>query len=108
MATEQYIIPREGERDLRFTGEHLGKSTSWTHSGSNNNRWAEIVLYKTKGGKYVSVETYVTLWEGESDSSVVYILDKLEAVLDHFEEPWEDYVKEFLKNLNILGYEDIE
>ena len=50
---ESYVVRRDGEKDLRFTGELLADASSHEHSGSNSNRWTEMTVYKTESGKYV-------------------------------------------------------
>jgi hypothetical protein len=41
---------RDGNRVLRFDGEHLSGSSSRTH---NQDRWVEFNIYRTKSGNYV-------------------------------------------------------
>lgn len=62
---KEIVLERDGERDLRFVGREIGSGTTYEHSGPSNNRWTEIRIYATKGGKYVTEIVGMTLWQGE-------------------------------------------
>ena len=65
--TETTQIERTGQPPLRFKPSNEWLSSNRTVSGGNSNRWTTVVIYKTKGGKYVARISSYTIWEGESD-----------------------------------------
>lgn len=78
---DEYTITRDGQRDLKFTGEKLAEVNNKWVAGRENNRWHELTLYRTAGGKYVLQEVYRTMWQGELDSNSATICDTAEEVL---------------------------
>lgn len=50
---EQFIVRRDGEKDLKFKGEVLGGVSNQWIAGQDQSRWKEITIYKTESGKYV-------------------------------------------------------
>lgn len=65
---EKHKIGRDGLPPIVFTGEHIGGGSSHSHQGPNQNRWTEVNIYRTKGGRYVWSLAHRTIWQGESDS----------------------------------------
>jgi len=63
---KEYTLTRTGDRPLSFTGELLAVADGRIHSGQEQNRWHEIRVYKTAGGKYVLEIEYCTCWQGEN------------------------------------------
>jgi hypothetical protein len=66
---QDYAIKRDGLRDLTFRGELLAEGSSHSHQGDRQNRWNEIHVYRTKGGKLVLHREYFTCWQGEHGAS---------------------------------------
>lgn len=62
---EQIVITRTGERPLRFTGILISEGTNKT---PESNRWANVRIYRTKGGKVVVWVERRTQWQGERDN----------------------------------------
>ena len=63
------IIYRDGLPPIAFTGEKIGYGSNEIQNGNRANRWTEVAIWKTKGGRYIAhVERY-TCWQGESGSS---------------------------------------
>lgn len=65
---KKHKIGRDGLPPIVFTGEHIGGGSSHSHQGPNQNRWTEVNIYRTKGGRYVWSLAHRTIWEGESNS----------------------------------------
>ena len=69
---EEIVIPRDNEKDLRFTGELVAEvqssanNASTRYSGSTG-RWTVLKLYKTKAGKFVCQSIGRTQWDKETD-----------------------------------------
>ncbi len=64
---EEFKLTRTGKPPLAFTGELLAESSSKQHQGPLQNRWHELAVYRTAGGKFVAAVTFRTVWQGESD-----------------------------------------
>jgi hypothetical protein len=77
-----YTVKRDGDRDLKFTGDIIADVSSHSYQGPNQNRWTEITVYRTKGGKYVVSSIGRTCWQGEHDRHDATLCDTPEAVLD--------------------------
>ena len=59
----QFIVKRDGDYDLKFTGELLGESSSW--SEHNDSRWTRLEVYVLTSGKFICSEIGETRWQGE-------------------------------------------
>jgi hypothetical protein len=70
-----YILERDGQRPLRFTGELIAKSNSHSHQGPNNTRWTEVRLFRTSGEpvQFVAEIKHLTNWQGESETVDVHV-----------------------------------
>ena len=58
-------ITRTGEPPLRFVGTEIGCGDTKIDQGNRANRWTEVTIYRTKGGKYIAHVGYRTCWQGE-------------------------------------------
>jgi hypothetical protein len=69
MATKQqtYILPRTGREPLSFTGRLLAQASGKTQLGQEQNRYHELDIYETAGGRFIVSIAYRTKWEGETD-----------------------------------------
>jgi hypothetical protein len=56
MGMQEFTIKRTGKPPLRFTGEWIGSGLNNGHE--NYEIVAPVSIYRTKGGKFVSVITY--------------------------------------------------
>lgn len=74
-----YTLNRDGDRNVRFTGEKLAAVTSKDY---NSNRWTEIDIYRTAKGKLVAHIVYRTQWQGENDRSSVVICDSEDTLVE--------------------------
>ncbi len=72
---KQFVVKRDGQKNLRFTGEEIVWVTGQKVSGPGQNRWCELTLYKTDKGQYVVYEVYKTAWQGESNRYTATICD---------------------------------
>jgi arylamine N-acetyltransferase len=72
---QTYTISRTGDVPLKFEGEHLTGVSTQQIGGKDRNRWYEMDLYRTRGGKYVLKIHYMTLWQGEQFTSHVILCD---------------------------------
>ncbi len=68
-----FTLPRTGDRPLQFDGEQIAEADSRQPQGPCNNRWYELALYRTDGGKYVIAIGYRTQWQGELPRDEVHI-----------------------------------
>lgn len=64
---EEYQISRDGDTPLTFRGEEIATANSHADEGGNRNRWHEVTVYRTEGGRYVVGIEYHTQWRGEQD-----------------------------------------
>lgn len=62
---QSFTLTRTGDRPLQFTGEIIAEAGGRLHAGQEQNRWHEIRVYRTVGGKYVLAVEYCTCWQGE-------------------------------------------
>jgi hypothetical protein len=75
-------IRRDNMKDLVFKGVELGSASSRTINGPGQNRYSNLSLYKTEGGKYVFHNEYITHWQGESDTSEAEVFDTAEDLIN--------------------------
>jgi hypothetical protein len=68
---ERFKLERTGDLPLSFEGERVAQSKGKWHSGKDQNRWHDLAIYRTKGGRYLLQITYQTQWQGESDHSQI-------------------------------------
>ncbi|MBT9156283.1 MAG: hypothetical protein DDT37_01268 [Firmicutes bacterium] len=97
----KYTITRDGQKDLRFTGEKLADADNKWVAGQEQNRWQAVALYKTASGEYVLMENYYTLWQGETDRCGATVCETAQEVLDALtteEGVLSDLDKELLQN----------
>ena len=66
---KQFNLPRDGRLPLRFTGTVLAESAGHFWRGREHNRYYNLTLYETKGGRFVVHWNYRTQWEGEDHHS---------------------------------------
>ena len=86
---EIFVVMRDGERDLRFTGERIAHvSSSWDlasydYSGSTGRR-AELTLYRTKSGRSVCELIEESQWDGEQTRYSGCVCDTQQEVFEFF------------------------
>ena len=87
--SEQFIVERDGQPDLRFTGEKIGSTSNSPDNGhpdfsGSTGRWTVLRLYRTDGGKYVCERIQRTQWQGEQDVAEAEVCDTLDGVFSFF------------------------
>lgn len=111
---ERYVIERTGQKNLAFTGFKLESVSTWESNGPHNNRWNDLTMYNTIGGKYILQDEYTTQWQGESNTSKVYIADNPKAAIEkameesEYPEVFPEVLKELAKKMNIDFTEEVE
>jgi hypothetical protein len=109
MTEKTYTLKRDGEPDLRIAGELLGDASSHSHQGPKQNRWEEVTLYRTKGGKYAAAVTRRSQWQGENDTHTAVIASGARELLEALEgEDVVDLAKEALSEAGVEAAEDLE
>jgi len=77
----EHTLPRSGQAPLTFTGQQLAESDGERQSGKEHNRWHELAVWRTTGGKYVVQIAYRTKWQGELDHDAAVIVDQAKDVI---------------------------
>ena len=75
-------LERTGNRPLEFDGSEIATIRTRYAGGRDHNRWYEVTLYETNGGKYVIAITYGTIWEGESENYMAQVFDTIKDVTE--------------------------
>lgn len=79
-AAPSHRLKRSGQAPLAFQGELLAEADGQMVSGKDQNRWHEVSVYRTEGGKYVAAVAYRTRWQGELDRDFAEVVGQAEAV----------------------------
>lgn len=79
---EKYKLDRAGEPPLVFTGQIIAESKGKWAAGKEQNRWHDLCLYRTQGGKYVLEIYYQTHWEGELGHRTAFEVSGAEELTD--------------------------
>lgn len=66
---------------LSFEGTELGFASS-QHPGRQKDRWQELRIYRTRGGKYVLENIGQTAIEGEAVKSRGKVIDDAKSLID--------------------------
>jgi hypothetical protein len=72
---EEFKLTRTGLPPLAFGGEKLAEADSKQHQGPLQNRWHELAVYRTAGGKWVGAVVFRTIWQGEHDRHTAEVAD---------------------------------
>ena len=96
--------------DLRFNGDKI--ATNWNRwvNGRDDTRWTEWDLYSTESGKFVYVESDVSLWQGESNFVRAEVFVSLNEFREYFlssRDTLSSFEKEFLSGAGIELVEEI-
>jgi hypothetical protein len=81
---ETITLRRDDARDLRFVGELVAEATDRGRGPDERQRWRELSLYRTAGGKLVCADVRRSVWqnEGEHDRFSVHIADDEAGIVD--------------------------
>lgn len=82
---QEYTLTRTGERPLKFKGEVIAEAGGRWHTGQEQNRWHDIRIYRTAGGKHVLEVEYCTCWQGENNYHSAIVYDTVEAAVNALE-----------------------
>ena len=98
---KQYVVKRDDERDLTFTGKRIAVEDTRT---DRSTRWETYEIYQTvgKNTRYVLTEGYVSMWQGESDAHSASIFGTLEDLFAKMTEGgiYNGIVKSLAKQVN--------
>jgi hypothetical protein len=97
-----YVLARQGEPDLRFTGKLLDA----VHTFPQNGRWTDYRVYQTRGGRFVGVKLGRSMRLGETDRVESQVADRLEDLRDFFGH--NALAKLLTSRLGIRQFADIE
>ncbi len=70
----EFLLPRSGQAPLKFRGAKVAAADGSWQSGRKQNRWHELVIYRTDDGRYVVRIAYSTRWEGECDHDAAEVV----------------------------------
>lgn len=104
MTIEQHIVEIDNKPNLRFNGEVLAGATSKTPD--KNDRWTELALFKTVGGKYVCGQIGATIWQGEKYRYSGCVCETVDEVIEYFGHGW--LAKELYSEAGIEAVQDID
>ena len=91
---KMFVLERTGLKNLSFKGKIIGKVSG--HTAQNSGRWTDYTIYQTHGGKYIGQIKYITQWQGEQDTSEVFIAGSLRELSEKMIEDM-DYIPDNLK-----------
>jgi hypothetical protein len=63
----EFTLIRTGKTPLAFSGKLMGEADSSERQGPLQNRWHEVRVYQTAGGRWVGEVVFRTRWQGEHD-----------------------------------------
>lgn len=81
-ALQEYTLERTGQPPLKFRGRLLAESSGRWTVGRDNNRWHDLEIYRTEAGRYVVSIVFETIWQGETGTKTVVLLDTPTGVTD--------------------------
>ena len=85
METETVKLVRDGKRALEFEGELIAEDDNHSHEGPTQNRWTEVSVYQTKGGKIVVGVAHISQWQGETDCYSAEVFASIEEAAAYIE-----------------------
>ena len=100
---EQITLYRDGKRNLRFVGELIREEST---RGIDDNRWTELSLYVTKGGRYVAARSRISQWQGEEDFFEAESFGSARELQEWL--GWSEEAKALYDAADIAAYEEVE
>jgi len=91
---ETFTLEIDNAPSIRFAGELIASAASSDNQAmgggyiSQNDRWTELSLYKTKGGKFICHRIGRTRWYGERDRFSGKVCETLIEVKEFFGHRW--------------------
>jgi len=84
-AMENFKLKIENAPDIHFTGELLAFVSS---DENNSGRWTELVLYKTKSGRYICHQIGRTRYVNERDRFSGRVCNSAKEIIEFFGHQW--------------------
>ena len=104
---EEIIINRTGAVPLKFRGKEIAFNSNKWLDGCEQNRYHEVTVYETAGGKIIVVIEYITLWQSESNSTETFECQDYQEVITILEEKeLSSHIPEIAEKLGV--FEEIE
>ena len=89
MTDEMIRLKRDDDRDLRFHGTEI--ATVWTSPDKSSSHYSgatglssALVLYRTRGGKFVAGSVGHSQWQGHRDRYAARVCETEEEVIEFF------------------------
>lgn len=76
---ESHVVLGDEEREIRFVGEILGSASSFR---DDKERWIEMTIYRTRGGKYVVAGVGKTTVQGETERNWAHVIEEPIGVIE--------------------------
>jgi len=85
-SVRQYELKPTSGRTVRFKGQKLADVSGRWVGGREQNRYTDLKLYKTSGGRYILWICYNTCWQGEQDCYTAHVCQTPEDVYARLED----------------------
>ena len=93
-----FTLENDNVPDVKFNGKRLAFVSS-KDPYRNANRWTELRLYKTAGGKFVCQIAGLTRWQGERNRYLTQVCETEKEVIEFFK--FTRLAKELYEEANI-------
>lgn len=101
---ETFTLENDNAPNVRFNGELVATASSFAYN--RNDRWTELYLYRSVGGKHVCQTIGRTQWQDETNRHTVEVVDSDAAVVEIF--GYGRLAKEIYSEANIEHVQDVE
>lgn len=81
-----YTLARDEGPDVRFQGERIAHVSS--RRPDNDDRWTELSLYRSTGGKLIAHQVGRTIWQGEHDRHAVFVCEGVSELTRYLGYGW--------------------
>jgi hypothetical protein len=104
---ETYIVQRDMEKDLKFTGRMIASVSSAPDQANRQyiNEQIDLSLYKTQAGAFVCGRMTQLLLDGERDAHEAAVCNSQDAVISFFGTDW--LAKKLYNQADIEAVENI-
>lgn len=82
---QEYTIPRDEQRPLRFLGDVVVESRGALVAGRDQNRYYHLTLYRTEDVRILVHWEYTTMWQGELCHSAVEVYSTVAHAIEALE-----------------------
>jgi hypothetical protein len=83
---KEFIVERDNNTDLIFTGKILAYETS--KENYQHGRWFDLTLYQAVNGKYICQKEEISTWNGERNRYIAEVCETIECVKEFFGYGW--------------------